>query len=500
MTPNSPSKKHRLFSIWFVIVSLLILNVRAESRDIQALWLTTNSNSVKEGSAFERQVMEYLQLNSALQVKQQTVAMQNLTEQLASLQQQENKDPIFIQCSIDEYKQLLADPKAGQLLSELQIELYNPRLISFPFYLLMNSASDPSRRSTLEIALLKLSGESWMDVEVADVLTMISEVLGRPKNSLKLFEERGPYPAAKKLFDGTYQLVGIYEEEPSVLLDEFNVNLTQELKAPSAVFFAPEPNRVEYQLHEIAPHRMSYVFFRYQDPFFADQNHSSSNILLALSPETVHKFPIVLSNLKSASPDSEPEFLRALSYSDFLMLPQISVSENEKYLVQRLYLLDAFLNDSENRWKGLGFLGFLLLMKDKKTSPEEKEIYENKCNLLLKKYGLEKLTAQSLLNWLGLKVPALNRRELFTSDVSKLYQDALQKIDQGLKSTGKERVQFFEEARNNLIAALLQGSEPKSVKGSRGLWSAADYNPYYDLARVTLYLEVEQQRSTEKQN
>ncbi|HET6267352.1 MAG TPA: hypothetical protein VFG11_06500, partial [Acidobacteriota bacterium] len=414
----------------------------------------------------------------------------------SKLKQQPDRGPIFIQCSVDEYRELLADPKSKSLLTDLEIELYNPRLISFPFYIVTYPGNDESRHPSLEVAFLELPDEALFHVEEADLLTMLSEVLGRPKNTLKLYKERGPYPAAKKIFDGTYQLIGIYDDEPSVLLDELNINLTEELKAHKAEFVELDNKRVEYQLHEIARQRMSYVFFNYADPSFPYAGEPP--VFVALAPEMAHKFPVILSNLKSTDHDSEQEFLRALSYAYFMLLPEISDQEKDKYLVERLYLLNAYLDDSDNRLKGLGFLGFLLLMKDKKTSQEEKEIYEAKCNLLLKKYGLEKLTAQNLLDWLGLKIPTISKRELFTSDVSKLYQEALAKTDQALKSDGKERTQNLEEAQKFLIAALLQGSEPKNIKGGRGLWSAADYNPYYELARVTLYLEMEKQRSAGK--
>jgi hypothetical protein len=42
---------------------------------------------------------------------------------------------------------------------------------------------------------------------------------------------------------------------------------------------------------------------------------------------------------------------------------------------------------------------------------------------------------------------------------------------------------------------LLQSNRPKTVQGSRGLWSVENYNPYYHLARVALYLELEKRGS-----
>ena len=64
-------------------------------------------------------------------------------------------------------------------------------------------------------------------------------------------------------------------------------------------------------------------------------------------------------------------------------------------------------------------------------------------------------------------------------------------VDQALLVQGNERIRKLEQARSGFVAALLQGSTPKSVQSSRGLWSIADYNPYYQLARVALYLDLE---------
>src|SRR5262249_97849 len=167
--------------------------------EAQAVWLETTSGSVKESASFENLVLDYLQLHSALQVKQEAVAAQTLADQLAKLKQQPDRAPIFIQCSVDEYRQLLADPKTKSLLTDLEIELYNPGLISFPFYIVTYPGNDESRHPSLEVAFLELPDEALFHVEEADLLTMLSEVLGRPKNALKLYKERGPYPAAKKI-------------------------------------------------------------------------------------------------------------------------------------------------------------------------------------------------------------------------------------------------------------------------------------------------------------
>ena len=82
---------------------------------------------------------------------------------------------------------------------------------------------------------------------------------------------------------------------------------------------------------------------------------------------------------------------------------------------------------------------------------------------------------------------------LFTSDVSRLYEEALEQIDSALGRSGQDRIRSLEKARAGLVAALLQGNRPRAVQGSRGLWSVSNYNPYYQLARVSLYLELEKQ-------
>src|SRR5262249_41645072 len=148
--------------------------------------------------------------------------------------------------------------------------------------------------------------------------------------------------------------------------------------------------------------------------------------------------------------------------------------------------------DPSNKYKSLGFLGYLLLLKDRKwESSREKEAYEEKCELFQRNLSLDRTSAKSIFDWLNLKPPAIEKRELFTDDVSRLYQNALTKIEEGIRGGKDEKRKKLEEALRFLTAAMLQGEEPKNVKGSRGLWSVADYNPYYQLGRILLYMEQE---------
>src|SRR5262249_20860683 len=154
----------------------------------------------------------------------------------------------------------------------------------------------------------------------------------------------------------------------------------------------------------------------------------------------------------------------------FLMVPEVLQlsfqDEQEKLNVVRAYLLNAYLSDPEDRYKSLGFLGYLLLMKDKKwDNDRDKDGFDEKCALFLKKLKLNRITAQDLFQWLDLEVPKIDKRDLFTDDVSRLYENALKKIDDGLQSK-QNSTENFEQARKLLIAALLLGDKPKEVKGS----------------------------------
>ena len=439
---------------------------------------------------FQSVLQQHLPANAAA-ITPANISIEELRERLLSISQGESKQPILIQCNLRDYSKLLHDPQAKEALASLQIEFLNAHLVSLPLYLLGYADSGGSlQRKTaaadpLQIAFLTLPVTSIYPIEDADLLNTISEILSRPKNSLKIYHEREAYTAAKQLFEGRYHLVGIYEDEPSTLLDELQINLSQELNARTAQILPTQDSASTNQLHEVSPNRLSYAFLMY--------GTDSSVPIPAIVQETKYDFPILLSNIRTAYPAMWPAFSRALSDAYFLMVPEVLQlpfqNEQEKQNVVRAYLLNAYLNDPDDRYKSLGFLGYLLLMKDKKwDSDQDRDGYEQKCDLFIKKLKLNKITAQDLFQWLDLKVPKIDKRDLFTDDVSRLYENALKKIDDGLQNK-ENRTENFEQARKLLIAALLLGDRPKEVKGSRGLWSVPDYNPYYQLARVTLYLK-----------
>jgi len=464
---------------------LLILAFAPPSFSQNGYWF-----NLENATQFQNILLTHLPANS-LQATPANVSMDALKQRLLSLSQTEPRQPIVIQCNLRDYTNLLHDPEAKEALANLQIEFLNAHLVSVPLYLLGYADSGASlQRKTqnidpLQIAFLTLPVSSIYPIEDADLLNTISEILSRPKNSLKIYHEREAYTAAKQLFEGRYHLVGIYEDEPSTLLEELQINLSQELNAHSAEILPTGESIGTNQLHEVSPNRLSYAFLMY--------GTDSSVPIPAIVQETKYDFPILLSNLRTAYPAQWPAFSHALSDAYFLMVPEVLQlsfqDEQEKSNVVRAYLLNAYLSDPDDRYKSLGFLGYLLLMKDKKwDNDRDKDGFDEKCALFLKKLKLNRITAQDLFQWLDLEVPKIDKRDLFTDDVSRLYENALKKIDDGLQSK-QNRTENYEQARKLLIAALLLGDKPKEVKGSRGLWSVPDYNPYYQLARVTLYLK-----------
>ncbi len=478
----------------FILLSLLTIQFAAAADNV-ALWLNLTSSSSRHLTQFRDLLLSRVEADNIFQIKSSDLSPETLTSRLQSLnRQQQSKQLVFINCSMEDYAKLLKNPEARSLLSDLQIELMTGRLMGLPLHLYGYAESKRSLQvkisglSSVQIAFLTLPLEEIYSVEEADLLTMFSEILAKPKNSIRIYREREAYTAARQLFEGHYNLVAIYEDDPSSLVNEFRINLVEELNAPDIQMLPLEASRVNYHLNEISPQRFKYVFFLNQD--------DPVTPIPAIVQKTGYNFPVLLSNIRSGFVDSQPGFAKALSDAYFLMVSETSrlrfENESEKQSVQRMYALNACLNDPSNKYKSLAFLGYLLLMKDRKwNNAQAKAIYDQKCALFQKTLKLSRITAGSLFEWLDLQVPQIEKRELFTDDVSRLYQNALNKIDEGLRSDKEKKKAAFEAARRFLIAALLHGEEPKNVKGSRGLWSIKDYNPYYQLARVTLYLEDE---------
>jgi hypothetical protein len=405
------------------------------------------------------------------------------------LQSADKKLPVLIHCTLAEYRKMQNDPELDEILSDLHVELLNPRIISLPLYLIISS-NDALRNNPAQIGFITLPSSDLYAIEEADLLTMLSQILSRPKASIKTYRERDAYTAAKRMFDGTYQMVGVYEDEPSMLLNEFFINLQQELKTAPPHFLSIDPEKVNGLINVVAPDRLSYVFFRYVGQPFTESQTLGKTAVLAVVQQPHADFPLILTNLRTIAKDSVAPLLKALSHSYFLAVPAISSrQQQEKQIIERDYLLNAYLLDPEDRFKSLALLGHLLLMRSSAHSSAEREIYEEKCELLLRKTRIGKISAQRLFEWLGIALPKIDRRELFTDDVSKLYENALSDIGAASGRTMPERKKLLEDARTNLIAAMLKAEEPRNVTGARGLWSTTDYNPYYQLGRVTLLLQ-----------
>jgi hypothetical protein len=396
---------------------------------------------------------------------------------------------VFISCDSDMYLSMLRDRVRRALLQKFDLELVDPGLAGVPFFLVGHAGSSSqlrekvSRGNPLEVSLL-ISPEESAQVQEADLLTMLSEVLGRPKTSIQIYRERGPYPAAKKLYDGTYHLTGILEGEPSTLMHELDINLTQELRAQPAILFLPDPSRINHNWNEAAPGRFYYVFF-------TDPSRNDAPVIAVVVPQKV-ALPLVLSNPKAVRPELTARVREAVSYAYFLVLPEelSRTQEAERDRIEMIYLLSAYRNDLRNRYKALAFLGHLWMQRSSDPA------YADKSELLQEQLSIDAFEARSMFRWLGLEMPRLEKREMFTADVSRLYQEALAKIESGMKRSGARRIADLETARRYLIAALMRDDQPKRIQGGRGLWSASHYNPYYHLGRIAFYLALE--RSVQK--
>lgn len=459
---------------------LLTLGVSA-SAQTPLRWLNAGTTNPE----FETTLMRYLLSEKTFQIQNQAVQPGELRGELERINSTHKKELIAVESTLKTYETAVRDPEFKELVARMGLRVANPRLFSTPFYILTFPDSPPGQEP-LQVAYITLPLKQTPVIQDADMLNLLSEVLGRPRNAIKLYKERDAYTAAKNFYSGAYRLVGIYEDEPSTLLDEFNVNLTQELRAkpPLLSMLAPQDNN---GYHEVAPDRLGYVYFNGKDPLGSGKNL----LVLGITRQMTDEFPVILTNLPGES--SAPLEL-ALSYAYFLCMPSVSngKNENDRRELEQAYLYNSYVEDPDNRMKGLAFLSFLMLMKNRSgVDAAERALFEDRFRLFLKTLQLEKVSSKMILDWLGVEVPKLDKRLLFTDDVSRIYQDALSNIDRASKSAGPARVKFLEEARNDLIAAILQEDQPGDIKGSRGLWSVANYNPYYQLGRVTFYLKME---------
>lgn len=459
--------KLRSSSRTVLFLILLACPVHAQS---SLRWLTTGSVDAQ----FQKLLFGYLESTQHLEVQNQTIKPEDLDTILSTTKP---GAPVVVQLMLQDYERSIRNPDFRDLLSRWNLRLLNPRLFSTPLFIL-SFTGQADKADPLQVSYITAP---TYGLQEADLLNVLSEVLSRPKSSIHVYRERDAYTTAKNFYSGSYQVVGIYEDEPSTLLDELNVNLVQELKArqPKLVSTkADEPG----SLHDVAPERLAYVFIPEKD-----------GTMTALVQEMNTPFPVFLSNLPKSL---EPGFSLALSYAYFLDLPYATrtVTEADRDRIERAYLYNAFVNDPDNRLKGIAFASHLMLMKDRAgTDSRARELFDDKLKLFLKSLNLQKANAKTVMDWLGIKIPELNKRQMFTSDVSQIYQDAISRIEKATGASGEPRTALLEQARQDLIAVILHDDQPKDIKGSRGLWSITNYNPYYQLGRVMFYLQQENQ-------
>lgn len=435
---------------------------------------------------FQDVMRQGLESTKQYMVQPETIQAADLKRTMEAIAGTDAKTPVILQCTLGLYEEILKDPEARKILSRLNLRLANPRLFSVPFYLLSLPEGGKPSGEPLQVAFITQPVAGRLPVEEADLLNALSEILGRPRNAIHILPERDAYTAAKNFYAGAYHLVGIYEDEPSTLLDEFEVNLTQELRAgePRTLPLGDQ----QQQMYVVAPGRLAYVVFRGKDPLGSEKELT----LVALVQNTSFPFPVILTNMPE---DSQRVLEMAFSHACFLAFPdptKFVTDQKTAFWVERMFLFNAFLIDPSNRLKGIAALSTLMLMKDwAGNDKKERALYEDRFRLFLRTLNLAEVNSNTVFQWLGVKVPQLDKRQLFTDDISRLYQEALLKIDKANGSRGDIRAQLLEEAKKDLIAAILHDDSPRAIKGSRGLWSAANYNPYYQLARVIFLLQLE---------
>ena len=231
------------------------------------------------------------------------------------------------------------------------------RLFTYPFFLFKKQASAlEGKDGSIPVAWITLP-DGLQAVEDAGLADDVQRNPDAPKSSLRMVRERGAYPAARKLYEGEYRIVGIYEDEPSALLDEFRVNWEEEIHADPIEPYSFDPRRVPEQLVPVAANRFAYAFFSYTGhPFGAfvpDQKP-----VVAIWQGLNHPFPVLLSNMRRAK--GALPLSQALSFAYFLMPALNAVRqepEPQRNKVEELYLINSYLEDPQNRIKSLGLLG-----------------------------------------------------------------------------------------------------------------------------------------------
>ena len=418
--------------------------------------------------------------------------------------------------------------EARSVLYPLKLDPVNPRSAGIPFYLFARARTVDALRRTpgepLRIAV-GVSPKTRDLFNSDEARRVLQPVLGVLPTVVRTTTDPGDLLDAlladEKDTQKRLDLVGIYDEEPSVLVHDF-----LEMYRPRAPLGAGElrvqlfllPTKDPRWGPELRPAGQFGSAFaigpdenlRFHDlSAFLPRDGSDGFITLAPPvtaklPAAMTEMPVILTNVRARrgdGPAARRELDRVRQIVSLAYLATLLTDEAGKRCTGtpsalfQAYLLQAFFTDADSLPKGLSLwtnLQFTTTPTDRSQPKVESDLIEWMVNQRLKPLdtSLNKLDYRKVVGSMAPASARLSVREQFTHDDAELFRSAANRTRAAVENHGANP-QALSAARRVLYELLLKRKGATCELPGLGLFGEKGYDPFFYLSIIDSLLSLQ---------
>lgn len=392
-----------------------------------------------------------------------------------------------------------------QYMSQVGLELVNPRIWGRTLYVFARTGLDP--RSPLK------GWVRWAGSTSPDVRNRAAAALRRLGYANVTFETM---TLAARMVDGFnlggaaggVDIVCIYDEEPSSTVDSFVTGVTNAKTGVRLLLLEPERNQlsVDEGVPSATVPYSSQRFYAWPESVSLSTTTQNSSVVVTppagAAPANEARLPLFLTNARRTKDLARIEGAwkvgldRVVSQAYLRALFESGVSRcNERDPVSaaqfKTVLLSSFFAGRDDPYAVVALTAHLEYARRMRTvEPGAADPAIALRKMLAAEQQLQGTDYSALVKWLKQKIGdrESNMRARFAGyPDERIYRDAIAAMRAAVnESRSDERRQKLTQAHNGLVA--LAEAAPVSTCGlttpDRGLWSAIDFEPYFFLAVI----------------
>ncbi len=415
------------------------------------------------------------------------------------------------------------------VLDRLQLDPVNPRSAGVPFYLFARAQTvealrrNPSERRRVAFGVSNQSRDLFDATEASVVLERIlgtrPEVVRTTNDHGELLDYLLAPPGDQKRVD----LVGIYDEDPSVLLHDFLE--TYRPRAPIAIdalrvqlYLLPTKDRnYAPQLQRAGQTGSTFAIVPDEKLRFYDLTGilpaDGSDGFVTLSPSLKATsasgrtdIPVMLSNARTILGDTAAarrdmaRFQQIVSFGYLATLLTDEVGKRCQGMTSPLfqtYLLQAFFADTQSLPKGLSLWSNLQFTaapapRSKQQPPVESDLIERMVNERLRALNTStrQLDYRKVVDTMAPRRASVPVREQFTHDDAGMFRRAVDQV-RLVVDNPQANPQALAEARRSFIELLVKNKGPACVLPGLGLFGERGYDPFFYLSVIDSLLSLQ---------